>query len=285
MSARCPNDLDRCGRNWYSHCPRGSYLRTGSPLVATQGRFGAFADTKTGFASLGTGFQYLTSVVAKDPVSFPDRWRKGSIVYDLEYRFEPGHPQDGVTILVPVPLLAGMDREGFDWLVPGLREELVTELIRTLPKQVRRSVVPAPDYAARALPRLIPYEGSLVEQLAQVLRALGARDITAEDFRPAALPAHLKMTYGALDKRGKIIDADKDLAALVSRQAGSISSSVSRGAGTRAVRMLPGRAHQAMAETSHITLLQTGCRLSPTLAAQSFTMPRRYAPMGVESAR
>ncbi|WIM69915.1 ATP-dependent RNA helicase HrpA [Corynebacterium suedekumii] len=160
--------------------------------------------------------------------AFPDRLHKGSIDYDLTYRFEPGHPQDGVTVLIPVPLLAGMDTDGFDWLVPGLREELVTELIRTLPKQVRRSVVPTPDYAARALPRLIPYEGSLVEQLAQVLRALGARDITAEDFRPAALPAHLKMTYGALDKRGKIIDADKNLAALVSRQAGSISSSVSR---------------------------------------------------------
>lgn len=160
--------------------------------------------------------------------AFPDRWHKGSIDYDLTYRFEPGHPQDGVTVLIPVPLLAGMDTDGFDWLVPGLREELVTELIRTLPKQVRRSVVPAPDYAARALPRLIPYEGSVVEQLAQVLRSLGARDLDSEDFRPAALPAHLKMTYGALDKRGKIIDADKDLAALVSRQAGSISSSVSR---------------------------------------------------------
>ena len=91
--------------------------------------------------------------------AFPDRWRKGSIVYDLEYRFEPGHPQDGVTILVPVPLLAGMDREGFDWLVPGLREELLTELIRTLPKDKRRTVVPAPDVAARALPGLVPTRG------------------------------------------------------------------------------------------------------------------------------
>lgn len=160
--------------------------------------------------------------------AFPDRWRKGSIVYDLEYRFEPGHPQDGVTILVPVPLLAGMDREGFDWLVPGLREELLTELIRTLPKDKRRTVVPAPDVAARALPRLVPYEGPLVEQLTQVLNSLGGRHILAEDFRPSALPAHLKMTFGAVDKRGKVIDADKDLGALIQRQAGSIKSSVSK---------------------------------------------------------
>ncbi|GAB3694782.1 ATP-dependent RNA helicase HrpA [Corynebacterium nasicanis] len=160
--------------------------------------------------------------------AFPDRWRKGSIDYDLEYRFEPGHPQDGVTMLVPVPLLAGMDREGVDWLVPGLREELLTELIRTLPKDKRRAVVPAPDVAARALPRLIPYEGPLVTQFTQVLNDMGARHITAEDFRPAALPPHLQMTFGAVDKRGKVIDADKDLGALISRQAGSIKSSVSK---------------------------------------------------------
>ncbi|RSZ61702.1 ATP-dependent RNA helicase HrpA [Corynebacterium hylobatis] len=160
--------------------------------------------------------------------AFPDTWRKGSIDYDLEYRFEPGHPQDGVTILVPIPLLAGMDREGFDWLVPGLREELITELIRTLPKELRRTVVPAPDYAARAVSRLIPHEGPVVEQLAEVLRSLGGRMISAGDFRPSALPAHLKMTFGAVDKRAKVVDADKDLRALIDRNAGSIRSSVSK---------------------------------------------------------
>ncbi|AGF72672.1 ATP-dependent RNA helicase HrpA [Corynebacterium halotolerans] len=160
--------------------------------------------------------------------AFPDRWRKGGIDYDLAYRFEPGHPQDGVTVLVPVPLLAGMDTEGFDWLVPGLREELVTELIRTLPKALRRSVVPAPDFAARALPKLVPYEGPVTAQLADVLRELGGSGINASDFRPSALPPHLRMTYGAVDRRGKVIDTDKRLAALVERQAGHIRSSVSR---------------------------------------------------------
>jgi len=171
--------------------------------------------------------------------AFPDKWRKGTIDYDLEYRFEPGHPQDGVTILVPIPLLAGMDREGFDWLVPGLREELLTELIRTLPKDKRRTVVPAPDYARQALPRLVPYEGSLVEQFTQVLHSMGGRHITAEDFRPSAIPPHLKMTYGAVDKRGKVIDADKDLGALIKRQAGSITSSVSKVARTSESQAVP----------------------------------------------
>ncbi|APT92385.1 ATP-dependent helicase [Corynebacterium phocae] len=160
--------------------------------------------------------------------AFPDRWLKGSIDYDLEYHFEPGTPMDGVTILIPVPLLAGMDTESFDWLVPGMRLELVTELIRTLPKAIRRTVVPAPDFAERALPKLIAYESPLKQQLADVLRELGAQGINASDFRPSQLPEHLKMNYAAVDKRGKIIDSDRDLAALVQRQAGHIKASVSR---------------------------------------------------------
>lgn len=160
--------------------------------------------------------------------AFPDRWLKGSIDYDLSYKFEPGDPLDGVTLRVPVPLLAGLDTEGFDWLVPGLRLELVTELIRSLPKALRRTVVPAPEFAERALPKLLSYEGALIDQLAAVLRDMGGQGINAADFRPDQLPPHLRMNFAAVDKRGKIIDSDRDLKALVQRQAGHISSSVSR---------------------------------------------------------
>lgn len=160
--------------------------------------------------------------------AFPDHWRKGSIDYELTYKFEPGDPLDGVTLMVPIPMLAGLDTEGFDWLVPGLRLELVTELIRSLPKALRRTVVPAPEFAERAIDRLIPYEGSITQQLADVLRELGGQGINATDFQPHKLPAHLRMNYGAIDKRGKIVDSDRDLAGLIRRQAGHIKSSVSR---------------------------------------------------------
>ena len=160
--------------------------------------------------------------------AFPDRWLKGSIDYDLSYKFEPGDPLDGVTLMVPVPLLAGLDTEGFDWLVPGLRLELVTELIRSLPKALRRTVVPAPEFAERALPKLLPYEGRITEQLAAVLQEMGGQGINASDFRPEQLDPHLRMNFAAVDKRGKVIDSDRDLKALVQRQAGHISSSVSR---------------------------------------------------------
>ncbi|MDK8678772.1 ATP-dependent RNA helicase HrpA [Corynebacterium accolens] len=161
-------------------------------------------------------------------VSFPDHWRKGSIDYELTYKFEPGDPLDGVTVMVPVPMLAGLDTEGFDWLVPGLRFELVNELIRSLPKALRRTVVPAPEFAERAMERLIPFEGPLTQQLADVLRELGGHGINASDFQPDKLPEHLRMNYAAIDKRGTIIDSDRDLAALRERQAGHIKSSVSR---------------------------------------------------------
>ncbi|MDO5454556.1 MAG: ATP-dependent RNA helicase HrpA [Corynebacterium sp.] len=160
--------------------------------------------------------------------AFPDTWRTGSLTFDLTYRFEPGHPQDGVTVNIPIPLLAGIDEEGFDWLVPGLREELVTELIRSLPKAIRRSVVPAPNFAERALPLLVPFDAPITEQLADALRQLGGSGINASDFGVDKLPAHLRMTYAAIDKRGQVVDSDKDLAALKQRQAGQIRSSVSK---------------------------------------------------------
>ncbi|MCD3065296.1 DUF3418 domain-containing protein, partial [Salmonella enterica subsp. enterica serovar Enteritidis] len=92
----------------------------------------------------------------------------------------------------------GLDTEGFDWLVPGLRLELVTELIRSLPKALRRTVVPAPEFAERAIDRLIPYEGPITQQLADVLRELGGQGINATDFQASKLPAHLRMNYGAI---------------------------------------------------------------------------------------
>ncbi|MFV8380332.1 ATP-dependent RNA helicase HrpA [Corynebacterium hindlerae] len=159
---------------------------------------------------------------------FPDVWRQGSLEYELKYHFEPGHKFDGVTVHIPVPLLAGITDEGFDWLVPGLRHELVTELIRSLPKPLRRTVIPAPDFAARALPELNPHFGNLLQQLATVLRGFGAIGIDPSDFAIDKLPPHLRITYAAIDRRGKIVDSDKSLAALKSRSTEKVKASVNK---------------------------------------------------------
>ncbi|MDO4686178.1 MAG: ATP-dependent RNA helicase HrpA, partial [Corynebacterium sp.] len=160
--------------------------------------------------------------------AFPNIWRQGNLDYELSYHFEPGHPSDGVTVRIPVPLLAGVDASGFEWLVPGLRLELITALIRTLPKALRRSVVPAQEFAERAVGKLHPYHGSIVEQLADALRSLGGTGIGATDFNFDALPPHLRMSFAAVDKRGNVIDRDKNIDALRARQARQIRSSVSR---------------------------------------------------------
>ncbi|AZA13759.1 ATP-dependent RNA helicase HrpA [Corynebacterium choanae] len=172
-------------------------------------------------------------------VAFPDRWRQGSIDYELRYHFAPGAADDGVTVAVAVPLLGNIRDEGFDWLVPGLREELVTELIRTLPKPLRRTVVPAPEYARRALDYLKPYHGTITEQLGDILRSFGAAGIDAQDFQPNKLPPHLQMSFAAIDKSGKVIDRDRDLSALKSRNQGQISSSLGKVAKTHATKAAP----------------------------------------------
>ncbi|MCR2827951.1 ATP-dependent RNA helicase HrpA, partial [Microbacterium sp. zg.Y909] len=82
-----------------------------------------------------------------DERDFPMRWQQGDQVLSLAYRFEPGAPDDGVSVVVPLALLAQLKPDGFDWQVPGLRGELIAGLLRALPKAIRRSVVPAADWA------------------------------------------------------------------------------------------------------------------------------------------
>src|SRR5690606_23631971 len=84
---------------------------------------------------------------------YPDVWKQGPLRLRLTYQFEPGADADGVTVHIPVQVLNQVRPDGFDWQVPGLRAELVTELIRSLPKQLRVNFVPAPDYARRVLER------------------------------------------------------------------------------------------------------------------------------------
>ena len=79
---------------------------------------------------------------------FPDRWRCGDLSLPLSYEFAPGSPRDGVSMRIPIEVLERVSDAGTDWLVPGMREDLLTEAIRALPKGVRRLLAPAPDVAA-----------------------------------------------------------------------------------------------------------------------------------------
>lgn len=145
----------------------------------------------------------------------PQFWQFGEHKLKLRYRFEPGAPDDGVTIDVPIKLLPDLTADEFDWLVPGLRTELIAELIRSLPKNLRRNVVPALDWAQKALQNL-PEQPTepLLSTLAKTLRALSGTHMTADDFDFSALPSSMRMTYRVIDEAGRTLGLGLDLNAL-----------------------------------------------------------------------
>ncbi|WP_344089214.1 DUF3418 domain-containing protein, partial [Luedemannella helvata] len=118
---------------------------------------------------------------------FPDRWRQGDQTLTLRYRFEPGASDDGVSVLVPLVLLPRLEPSGFDWQVPGLRDELVTAMLRTLPKVLRRQVVPAAEWAAKIGAELPdgPESGEarppFAEAVAGVIKRLTYAPVSADD--------------------------------------------------------------------------------------------------------
>jgi ATP-dependent RNA helicase HrpA len=161
---------------------------------------------------------------------YPDVWRQGRLRFNLTYQFEPGADADGVTVHVPLAVLNQVEPVGFDWQIPGLREELVTELIRSLPKPIRRSFVPAPNYAKALLERLPAREGSLLDGLEREMRRMGAPGLEREDWDLAKVPDHLKMTFRVVDERGRKVDEDKDLVALKLRLKVQVRESISAAA-------------------------------------------------------
>ncbi len=151
---------------------------------------------------------------------FPASWRQNDQRLGVSYRFEPGADDDGVTVQVPLALLARLSPGGFDWQVPGLREELVTAMIKALPKAIRRNVVPAADWAKRLLntlpsdpdPRL-----GFTAVLAQAITRQTGVLVVAGDFDTERIPPHLRVTFRVTDARGRVIGSGKDLTALQAR--------------------------------------------------------------------
>jgi ATP-dependent helicase HrpA len=160
---------------------------------------------------------------AADAAAYPDTWEQDGHRLRLTYQFEPGSDADGVTVHVPLAVLNQIGPDGFDWQVPGLRQELVTELIRSLPKAVRRSFIPAPDWAAATLERIGPADGPLLEVLARELARAGRVEVAPDDFDLAKVPAHLRMTFRVVDRRGRgpaqVVGEGKDLDELKRRLA------------------------------------------------------------------
>lgn len=185
---------------------------------------------------------------AGDDAAFPASWRQGDQRLKLRYRFDPGAQDDGVTALVPLPLLARLEPDDFEWQVPGFREELVTALLRSLPKAIRRNFVPAAEWAARLLadigevhPELGESSpGPLCERLREHMqRAAGIR-FDASEFAWERVPAHLRVRFRVLDERGRVLAEDEELRALQERLKRASEASLSRAASAASQR--PGQA-------------------------------------------
>jgi ATP-dependent helicase HrpA len=154
------------------------------------------------------------SADAVTKADYPDTWRQGPLTFRVTYQFEPGADADGVTVHIPLQVLNQVTDEGFDWQIPGLREEVVTELIRSLPKPIRRNYVPAPNYAKAFLERAVPLQEPLTVTMARELKRMVGVPFEAEDFDWSRVPDHLKVTFRIVDERRRTLAEDKDLEAL-----------------------------------------------------------------------
>ena len=158
------------------------------------------------------------AVPVVDERDFPTTWKQGEQQLAVTYRFDPGSEEDGVTIRIPLPLLASIRSAGFDWLVPGLRTELVAALLKSLPKPIRRNVVPANDWARRFVDEIPPEPDiesmTLVEFLAKQIRSATYTPVDVDDFDLDRVPDHLRATFAVVDERGTITARSTDLSSL-----------------------------------------------------------------------
>ncbi|GAA3992723.1 ATP-dependent RNA helicase HrpA [Streptomyces marokkonensis] len=172
--------------------------------------------------------------VTKD--DYPDSWRQGPLKFRVTYQFEPGADADGVTVHVPLQVLNQVTDEGFDWQIPGLREQVVTEVIRSLPKPIRRHYVPAPNYAQAFLERAVPLQEPLTVTMARELKRMVGVPFDAEDFDWARVPDHLKITFRIVDERRRKLAEDKDLETLKVRLRPKARKALSQAAAATAER-------------------------------------------------
>jgi len=178
-----------------------------------------------------------------DTAEQPDTWRSGDLALPVSYRFEPGADDDGVTVHVPVEVLARLGGDEFAWQVPALREELIVALIRSLPKNLRRNFVPAPDTARAVLAALPAEPGPLLEAVQRELHRLTGVLVPIDAFDTTKIPAHLRVTFaveaadGTEVARGKDLDALRDRLAAPIRRA--VAEAVSAGLERRGLRDWP----------------------------------------------
>ncbi len=162
---------------------------------------------------------------------YPAVWLHEGTELALSYQFEPGSDADGVTVQIPLPVLNRVTDAGFDWQIPGLRLDVVTALLRSLPKPVRVKFVPAPDVAKAALARLTPSGEAITSALGTALADLTGVRVAPADWDWGRVPDHLRITYRVVDPdTGAALGESKDLDELKTRLSPRLRRTVARAA-------------------------------------------------------
>ncbi len=157
---------------------------------------------------------------------FPETLHYQGMPLSLDYHFEPGHPADGVTVIVPLAALGQLEAQVFDWLVPGLLKEKLIALIKAMPKPVRRNYVPAINFAEAALTSMTFREGKLQEVFAHQLQRIGGSAVPPDAWQVEKLPLHFLMNFRVVDEKGKVLCEGRDLVALQQQMAGKVRQSL-----------------------------------------------------------
>ncbi len=161
-----------------------------------------------------------------DSRQFPESWHLGGVKLPLSYVFDPSSDDDGVTVRVPVKALAQLDPVALLWGIAGWRYELVLQLLKTLPKEIRRQIVPIPDTCDKIFDKLdARAQTGLLDQLSHALMTLGVRT-TPADFAPDKVEEYLRPLICVVDDKNRVIEKSRDLLRLQARHSQTVSQSV-----------------------------------------------------------
>lgn len=156
----------------------------------------------------------LRGLSASEEAQFPDKISCDGLEFELRYTFQPGHPEDGVSAVIPLALLHQLPRYYFEWLVPGMLRDKCIALIKSLPKQVRRNFVPVPDYVDKVLMQVRAQDRPLTEVLAEQLKRHTAVDINYQDWKADQLDPWYQMNFLLQDENGKTLAMARSLDSL-----------------------------------------------------------------------
>ncbi|RUM94429.1 MAG: ATP-dependent RNA helicase HrpA [Thiothrix sp.] len=153
--------------------------------------------------------------------AYPKTWEQQGLRLPLEYHFDPGTDEDGITLKIPLAVLPQIDSQHCDWLVPAVLEEKILALIKGLPKALRKNFVPAPDFTRAIREKITLYDGVLFKTLSTLLHSMTGVQVPTNAWG-TRLPDHLKMRFEVFDKNNKTLATGRDLEQLRQQLKGQV---------------------------------------------------------------